>query len=109
MMNQKTLFALIAAPLALLAFPAHAALRVFACEPEWGALAQELGGSLVEVSVATSAYQPRKNTLMLDFNPSEFSRFRLQLAQDRSRQGLKDNQIFLQYQMSLGAHGAHGY
>ena len=60
-------------------------------------------------SFATSAYKPSKNTLMLDFNPSEFSRFRLQLAQDRSRQGLKDNQIFLQYQMSLGAHGAHGY
>ena len=57
MMNQKTLFALFAATLALLAFPAHAALRVFACEPEWGALAQELGGNLVEVSVATSALQ----------------------------------------------------
>lgn len=41
----------------LLALPAHAALRVFACEPEWGALAQELGGKLVEVSVATSALQ----------------------------------------------------
>ena len=31
------------------AAPAHAALRVFACEPEWGALAQELGGDQVEV------------------------------------------------------------
>ena len=39
------------------AAPAHAALRVFACEPEWGALAQELGGNLVDVSVATSALQ----------------------------------------------------
>jgi zinc/manganese transport system substrate-binding protein len=57
MMNRHTLFALLAAPLVLLALPAHAALRVFACEPEWGALAQELGGSLVEVSVATSALQ----------------------------------------------------
>ena len=28
--------------------PAQAALRVFACEPEWQALAQELGGSEVE-------------------------------------------------------------
>jgi len=37
--------------------PAHAALRVLACEPEWGALAQELGGPLVEVSVATTALQ----------------------------------------------------
>jgi zinc/manganese transport system substrate-binding protein len=57
MTNQKTLFAWIAAPLVMLAFPAQAALRVFACEPEWGALVQELGGDLVEVSVATSALQ----------------------------------------------------
>lgn len=56
-MNRKTLIALIAAPLVLLTFPAQAALRVFACEPEWGALAQELGGSLVDVSVATTALQ----------------------------------------------------
>ncbi|MBK6853285.1 MAG: zinc ABC transporter substrate-binding protein [Burkholderiales bacterium] len=41
----------------LLAVPAHAALRVLACEPEWGALAQELGGRHVDVSVATSALQ----------------------------------------------------
>jgi zinc/manganese transport system substrate-binding protein len=56
-MDRKNLIALIAAPLALLWLPAHAALRVFACEPEWGALAQELGGALVEVSVATNALQ----------------------------------------------------
>ena len=60
-------------------------------------------------SLANSGYQPGKNSLMLDYNPSEFSRVRLQLAQDRSRQGLVDNQVFLQYQMSLGAHGAHRY
>ncbi len=58
---------------------------------------------------ANTGYQPSKNTLMLDFNPSEFSRVRLQLAQDKSREGLTDNQVFLQYQMSLGAHGAHSY
>jgi zinc/manganese transport system substrate-binding protein len=56
-MTFKTLIALLLAPVALLALPAHAALRVFACEPEWGALAQELGGPLVDVSVATSALQ----------------------------------------------------
>ena len=61
-MNRKTPHALLALPagimLALLmAVPAHAALRVFACEPEWGALTQELGGTLVDVSVATSALQ----------------------------------------------------
>ena len=58
MINRKTLsLALSASLVLLLALPAHAALRVFACEPEWGALAQELGGKLVEVSVATSALQ----------------------------------------------------
>jgi zinc/manganese transport system substrate-binding protein len=58
MMNRNMLFALLAAPLMLLlAGPAQAALKVFACEPEWGALAQELGGALVEVSVATTALQ----------------------------------------------------
>ena len=56
-----------------------------------------------------SGYQPRKNTLMLDFSPSEFSRVRLQFARDRARKGFTDNQVFLQYQMSLGAHGAHSY
>ncbi|MDM0115945.1 zinc ABC transporter substrate-binding protein [Variovorax sp. J22R133] len=55
--NRTTLFALLATPLVLLASPANAALRVFACEPEWGALAQELGGSLVDVTVATTALQ----------------------------------------------------
>lgn len=40
-----------------LAAPAHAALRVLACEPEWAALTQELGGALVEVSSATTALQ----------------------------------------------------
>jgi hypothetical protein len=52
---------------------------------------------------------PRKHTVMLDFSPSEFSRVRLQFARDYSRGSLADNQAFLQYQMSLGAHGAHSY
>ena len=56
-----------------------------------------------------NAYRPAKHSLMLDFGASEFSRLRLQLAQDRSRAGAADRQVFLQYQMSLGAHGAHGY
>ena len=36
---------------------ANAALNVFACEPEWGALAQELGGDKVSVFNATNALQ----------------------------------------------------
>lgn len=33
------------------------ALNVFACEPEWGALVKELAGDIVEVTVATTAFQ----------------------------------------------------
>ena len=58
---------------------------------------------------ATGTYRPSKNSLMVDFNASEFSRLRLQFAQDRAREGASDRQVFLQYQMSLGAHGAHRY
>lgn len=35
----------------------QAALKVFACEPEWAALAKELGGRDVEVYAATTAHQ----------------------------------------------------
>ena len=57
-MKRFKTFALLAAlPLALLSLPASAALRVFACEPEWAALAQELGGNLVDASSATTALQ----------------------------------------------------
>ncbi len=61
------------------------------------------------LSSAATNYRPRKDSVMLDFSASEFSRFRLQFARDRAREGVIDNQLFLQYQMSLGAHGAHNY
>ena len=43
--------------LGILAFPAWAKLNVFACTPEWGALAQELGGAQASVYTATTALQ----------------------------------------------------
>jgi hypothetical protein len=59
--------------------------------------------------IANYGYSPTRATWMLDYSLSEFSRFRLQLAHDQSRRDLADNQIFVQYIMSLGAHGAHSY
>jgi len=41
----------------LIVTPAHAALKIFACTPEWGALAKELGGDKVDVYNATNALQ----------------------------------------------------
>lgn len=59
--------------------------------------------------ISNYAFNPSRTTWMVDYNPSEFSRLRLQVARDQSRQGLSENQVFLQYIMSLGAHGAHQY
>lgn len=42
---------------ALVSTPAQAKLKVFACEPEWGSLVQELAGDKVDVVVGTSALQ----------------------------------------------------
>src|SRR6186713_1175924 len=39
------------------AMPAHAALKVLATTPDWGALVTELGGERVNVYVATTAMQ----------------------------------------------------
>lgn len=46
-------FLLAAAPLTA----AQAALNVFACEPEWAALAKEIGGDNLDIYVATTAKQ----------------------------------------------------
>lgn len=55
------------------------------------------------------AAKPYRNSLMLDWSLSEFSRWRVQLNQDKVRQGVSDTQVLLQYQMNLGAHGAHSF
>jgi zinc/manganese transport system substrate-binding protein len=48
---------LLLAVLASLSLSAHAAINVLACEPEWEALVNELGGDKVKVSSATNALQ----------------------------------------------------
>jgi zinc/manganese transport system substrate-binding protein len=53
----SSLLAVAALALAMAASPAHAALRVLACEPEWAALVQELGGPLLDATSATTALQ----------------------------------------------------
>ncbi len=63
----------------------------------------------VDPGLLAPRFNPSRWTAMLSYAPSEFSRFRLQLATDRSRPGATDNQIRIDYQMSLGAHGAHSY
>lgn len=59
---------------------------------------------------ALLAGSPERTTVMLDWNPSEFTRLRLQYAWDDARDdGDTDRQLFLQYLYGIGAHGAHKY
>jgi zinc/manganese transport system substrate-binding protein len=54
---KKIIVMLLACGCSALAQPALAAVNVFACEPEWGSLAQELGGDKLSVFNATTALQ----------------------------------------------------
>src|SRR5437868_13726516 len=56
-----------------LAAPAFAKLNVFACEPEWGSLAQELGGDKVSIYSATTALQDPHR---IEARPSLIARIR---------------------------------
>ena len=76
---------------------------------ENGIVASGVGPTAADFPLLMTNYNPTRNTAMLDFNPSEFSRFRLQVAVDKSRAGVTDNQVLLQYIVSLGAHGAHKF
>ena len=55
------------------------------------------------------SFRSRRESVMVDWSPSEFSRVRLQFARSRTQPELTDNQFFVQYILSLGAHGAHRY
>jgi len=63
----------LATALSALAVPALAALNVFACEPEWAALAGELGGDKVNVYAATTALQDAHH---IEARPSLIARAR---------------------------------
>ncbi|MFZ5555616.1 MAG: metal ABC transporter substrate-binding protein [Pseudomonadota bacterium] len=59
--------------LTLAAPAAHAALSVFACEPEWGALVTELAGDKAQVYTATTA---RQDVHRIQARPSLLAAFR---------------------------------
>jgi hypothetical protein len=55
------------------------------------------------------SFNPQRSTLMFDYTPSEFSRIRVQLARSLVRPDVTDNELFIQYILTMGAHGAHRY
>ncbi len=57
----------------------------------------------------SSTFDPRRESVALTWINSEFSLVRLQLSHDRPNPDDTDNTMTLQYQVSLGAHGAHKF
>ena len=58
---------------------------------------------------AASLTDPVRHSVMATWRNSEFSLVRLQLSRDKPNASDTDNVISLQYQVSLGAHGAHKF
>jgi hypothetical protein len=92
------------------------AQSVYKFAPQWriGARYSQLYGSGVPLGLAGSAlddegHDPWAAALMVDWTNSEFSRVRAQFNREELANGQEDDQIVLQYIMSLGAHGAHAY
>ena len=84
--------------------------------PEWrvGARYDRLATGTVDhgsndLYLVPESFSPWRYSVMFDWTPSEFSRFRLQYQQSRLQPDITDNQWFVQYILTLGAHGAHKF
>lgn len=90
---------------------------VYGFAPRWQlGLRYDVGGAsndLTEAGAKTSFGESKRSTLALTFFPSEYSRFRLQVADGKiaNEAGGRENlqQVVLQYTLSLGPHGAHKF
>jgi hypothetical protein len=85
----------------------------FAARWRAGVRYDSLDGAAPEYAFAPpnlSGASPDRISLMLDWNPSEFSRLRAQYDWDNARDdGERDRILRLQYIYGIGAHGAHKY
>ena len=79
--------------------------------PRWraGLRVDRLDYGTVENGPPATEHNPSRVTAMLDWSGTEFSRLRLQIAEDKSRADVVDRQVLLQYILSLGVHGAHKF
>ncbi|MBL4804419.1 MAG: hypothetical protein JKY71_06095 [Alphaproteobacteria bacterium] len=89
---------------------------VYKFDPQWraGVRYSQLYAGDVPTGLSGSAlddggHDPWAAAAMVDWTNSEFSRARIQYNREELADGHEDNQIILQYVMSLGAHGAHAY
>lgn len=97
------------------------AQAVYQFRPRWRAglrydrlgSSNDVGNPAADTSLETLAdnsYDPSRGSVMVDFSNSEFSRIRLQYSRDASRPAsVTDDQFFVQFIYSLGAHPAHQF
>lgn len=89
---------------------------VYKFHPQWrvGTRYSQLYAGDVPAGLAGSAldnagHDPWAASAMVDWSNSEFSRVRAQFNREELSGGTEDDQITLQYIMSIGAHGAHPF
>ena len=63
---------------------------------------------LDEAGLVNNSHKPERVSVMAEWLPSEYSRIRLQYNRDDSYQ-VPDDQVYIQYTFSMGAHGAHAF
>jgi len=63
---------------------------------------------LMEAGLDNEGHKAERSSIMLDYSHSEYSRIRLQVSKDDSYED-SDTLIFMQYIVTLGAHGAHRF
>lgn len=66
------------------------------------------GAALATTEIGDPDRSSTRASFMVDWSPSEYSRLRMQYTKDRVLRGA-DDQIYLQYIMSIGAHGSHQF
>jgi hypothetical protein len=89
---------------------------VYKFAPAWrvgGRYSQLLPGDapagLAGSALDAGGHDPYTVSVMGDWISSEFGRIRLQYNREKLAAGSADNQFFLQYLVSIGAHGAHAF
>lgn len=89
---------------------------VYKFAPQWriGGRYSQMNAPDVPAGLAGSAldnegHDPWNAAIMADWTNSEFGRVRLQFGHEEPSSGEKDNQVILQYIMSIGAHPAHSF
>jgi hypothetical protein len=71
-------------------------------------VAADNGPLFVGSALEDPGRNPSRDSLMVDWSPSEFSRLRMQYTYDKVN-AEPDSQWILQYVMSIGAHGGHQF